>query len=307
MSKSAAAPHNDGVIPLTVQIIGILSSLQPAMKRVGEYIIEHPQMVAGMTISELASKCQTSETTVVRFCREIGVAGYAQLRVALATEAGSRGMRSEPNEASGDISEGDDLASVIEKIAYSDARSVIDTAQSLSIKELAAVVELINKCERVDIYGVGASSIVALDLQQKLHRIGLISFAISDTHQALASAALLTERSVAIGISHSGDTIETNDMLARAAANGAKIVAITNNARSPIAEMADHVLTTAARESAFRSGATGSRLAQLTVVDCLFVAVAQSNYSSSIDALEITRSAVSSRHTTKSRASRQDK
>lgn len=307
MNKNAATPQVEAAIPLTVQIIGILSSLQPAMRRVGQYIIEHPQAVSGMTISELATHCATSETTVVRFCREIGVAGYAQLRVALATEAGSRSKISDQYESAGDISEGDDLASVVEKIAYSDARSVIDTAQSLSVKELAAVVELINNCERVDIYGVGASSIVALDLQQKLHRIGLVSFAISDTHQALASAALLSERSVAIGISHSGDTIETNEMVARAAQNGAKIVAITNNARSPLADLADHVLTTAARESAFRSGATGSRLAQLTVVDCLFVAVAQSNYTSSIDALEITRSAVSSRHAAKTRTSRQDK
>ncbi|WP_019148864.1 MurR/RpiR family transcriptional regulator [Timonella senegalensis] len=304
MTKRVGLPLPEVQAPITVQIRGILGHLQPAMRRVGEFIVENSERVASMTISDLANQCHTSETTVVRFCRELGVRGYAQLRVALATEVGSRSLEDAKAEASGDISDGDDLASVVEKIAYTDARSVIDTAQALSIPELAAVVERILVADRIDIYGVGASGIVGLDLQQKLHRIGLISFALSDIHQALASASLLTEKSVVIGISHSGTTTDTIEMLARARENGATVVAITNSPRSPLAEIADHVLTTAARETPFRAGATGSRLAQLTVVDCLFVGVAQSNYSQSIEALETTRNAVRSRHITKQKSPR---
>jgi DNA-binding MurR/RpiR family transcriptional regulator len=69
-------------------------------------------------------------------------------------------------------------------------------------------------------------------------------------------------------------------------------VAITNFPRSAIARVADHVLTTAARETTFRSGATASRLAQLTVVDCVFVGVAQQTFESSQQALQATHDAV---------------
>jgi len=49
---------------------------------------------------------------------------------------------------------------------------------------------------------------------------------------------------------------------------------VTNFPWSPITEVADFVLITVARETAFRSGAMTSRIAQLTVVDCLFVTLA---------------------------------
>jgi DNA-binding MurR/RpiR family transcriptional regulator len=68
-------------------------------------------------------------------------------------------------------------------------------------------------------------------------------------------------------------------------------VAITNFPWSPITETADLVLLTAARETAFRSGAMTSRIAQLTVIDCLFVMLAQRDIPGTIDALERTYAA----------------
>ena len=67
----------------------------------------------------------------------------------------------------------------------------------------------------IDVYGVGASAFVAMDFQQKLHRIGQVAFAWSDTHIALTSAALLQPGDVAIGISHTGVTTDTIDALDR--------------------------------------------------------------------------------------------
>ena len=122
-------------------------------------------------------------------------------------------------------------------------------------------------------------------------------FAQDDEAKALGLFQILREDGsaepgdVAIGISHSGTTIDTVQALTEAGRQGARTVAITNFPRSPIG-FADHVLTTAARESTFRSGATASRLAQLTVVDCLFVGLAQIRYTDSKSALETTYEAV---------------
>lgn len=271
-----------------------LADLQPAMRRVGDYVLADPAHAATLTITDLAAACDTSEATVVRFCRRLGLRGYPQLRMALATELGSREHSDTPS-PTGDIAPGDDLASVIEKIAFADARAVEDTARSLSVAELEAVVDTMVTANRVDLYGVGASGFVAADLQQKLHRIGRTAFAFPDAHMALVSAALVGPGDVAIAISHTGTTIDTLDALRIASDHGATTVAITNNPRSPLARAADHVLRTAARETTFRSGATASRLAQLTVVDCVFVAVAQRTYDRSQAALEATLAAVADR------------
>jgi D-arabinose 5-phosphate isomerase GutQ len=155
---------------------------------------------------------------------------------------------------------------------------------------------------RVDVFGVGASAVVALDLQQKLHRIGLIAYQWSDTHAALTAAALLDERDVAIGISHTGATRDTVEVLDEAASRGALTIGVTSVPRSPLAEVADLLLVTSARETTFRSGATASRIAALSVVDVLFVAVAQSRFDGAVAALDATRQAVAIRRFPQSRS-----
>ena len=279
--------------PLTVRLRGLLPQLQPSTRRVAELVLHDPERAAGLTITQLAEEGRTSQSTIVRLCQEAGLDGYRQFRMELVAELG----RSEggPTAVAGDIAEGDDLASVVAKIAFADARAVEDTARALSVPALEAVAEAVVRAGRTDVYGVGASGIVAADLQQKLHRIGQVAFSFTDAHLALTSAALLGPGDVAIGVSHSGMTIDTVDALSIARRNGATTVAITNAPRSRIAAEADHVLLTAARETTFRSGATASRLAQLTVVDCVFVAVAQRTYDASRHALEVTREAVRDR------------
>ncbi|HEX6149177.1 MurR/RpiR family transcriptional regulator [Nocardioides sp.] len=280
----------------TVRIRSLVPTLAPAERRVALRVCDDPGAVAASTISDLATACETSVTTVTRFSRAVGFTGYQALRLALATELGREDGRNgrDGRIVGSDIGPGDDLEQVVEKVAFADARAVEETAEQLDVDELRRVVEVIAAAQRVDIYGVGASAFVALDLQQKLHRIGRVAFAWADPHVAMTSAALLGPGDVAIGLSHSGVTRDTVDALELARGNGVTTIAITNFPRSSIAAVADHVLTTAARETTFRSGATASRLAQLTVVDCVFVGVAQQTFESSQQALQATHDAVES-------------
>ena len=279
--------------PLLVRLRALRPSLSPAEDRVAEQVLADPRGAAAMTISELATAATTSETTVLRFSKRLGLTGYPRLRLALAEEsARPRALAASQT----DISAADSIDDVIRKIALADASAVEETAEQLDRDTLAQTAKIIARAVRVDIYGSGASAVVAADLQQKLHRIGCLAFAWSDPHIALTSAALLGSRDIAIGISHSGATRETIESITRAKANGASTVAITNFPLSPLAKTADLVLTTAARETALRSGATASRIAALTVVDCLYIAVAQRNLRNTRKAVKSTHDAVSSHH-----------
>ncbi|MFF1835960.1 MurR/RpiR family transcriptional regulator [Streptomyces sp. NPDC058231] len=276
-----------------VQIRALLPSLPPSERRVAEAAVADPVGVAGMTISELAAECSTSETTVVRFCRAVGLKGYPDLRIKLASAAGSEENGGPAwSSAGSEIGPGDSLADVVGKLGFADARAVEDTIAQLDLDTLQRVIDEVVGASAVDLYGVGASALIALDFQQKLHRIGRRVTAWPDPDGALTSAALLGRGDLAIGISHTGATTDTVAALGEAWDNGATTVAITNFPRSPIAGVADHVLTTAVRETTFRSGAMSSRIAALTLVDCLFVGVAQRNHSRTTRALERTYTAV---------------
>ncbi|NED93913.1 MurR/RpiR family transcriptional regulator [Phytoactinopolyspora alkaliphila] len=285
-----------------IRIRGLLPSLHPAERRVAEAVLADPGGVATTSITALARAGDTSEATVVRFCRTAGFSGYPELRLALAVEAGR-------NEASGerlvgtDVERSDTLEQIIGKIVTADERAIRDTAESLDRAALAEVVEAVGSARRIDLFGVGTSGLVIADLGLKLRRIGRMAFAWSDVREALSAAALMSEQDVAIGVSYTGATSDTVDALAEAKRQGATTVAITNFVRSPITREADHVLTTASSETTFRVGATASHHAQLTVVDILFVAVAQRSYDDTLRALEATFDAVGRRGYGDSRSS----
>jgi DNA-binding MurR/RpiR family transcriptional regulator len=275
-----------------VQIRSLLPGLARAEQRVARAVLSDPAAIARQSITEVAESASTSETTVTRFCKAIGVGGYPDLRIALAADA-ARTSQADERALGSDIGPDDDIAAVVAKVAYADAKAVEETAGQLDRAALQQLVEAVSAARRVDVYGVGASAFVALDLQQKLHRIGLTCFAWSDTHAALTSAALLREGDVAIGVSHTGTTREIVEVLRQAQGRGATTAALTNFARSPVTEIAEHVLTTAVRETAYRSGAMSSRIGQLTAIDCLFVGVAQRHLDRARDALDATSRAVS--------------
>ncbi|MCI0690318.1 MAG: MurR/RpiR family transcriptional regulator [Sporichthyaceae bacterium] len=290
-TTARATPLSSGIL---VRLRGAIPSLRPAEQRVAQAVLADPQGVAERPISELARLCNTSETTVLRFCRAIGLRGYPELRIALAREATLEATKAGGSRPlGGDISADDPLTEVVAKIGFSDSRAVAETTENLDLGALEQAIDAIVRAHRVDVYGAGASGVVAADLHQKLHRIGLLAFTWPDSHGALTSAALLRKRDVAIGISHTGSTVEVLEALRVADEHGATTIAITNFDPSPITELADIVLRTAARETTFRSGAMGSRIAQLTVIDCLFVGVAQRTYDETLAAMQDTFAAVS--------------
>ncbi len=273
----------------------LLPTLRPAEQRVARLVLVDPDRVRDMTITELAKACDTSQATVARFCVAAGFSGYPDFRLAIASAVSREHFeRDRFSIADGEIGPEDGADEVVSKIAYQEARAIEQTAKEIDLAALDAVVDAVVAADRIDIYGVGSSGLTGLDLQQKLHRIGLVSYCWIDAHLALTSAALLGPTSVAIGISHSGLTVETNHALEVARDAGARTVAVTNFPESPLASRAALVLSTAARETRYRSGAMSSRIAQLALVDFLFVRIAQRLYDSMGESLRRTYDAVQS-------------
>ncbi|WP_149084725.1 MULTISPECIES: MurR/RpiR family transcriptional regulator [Microbacterium] len=268
------------------------ATLPPSLARVATTVRENPSLVVDSTISELATECHTSVASVVRFCRAIGFSGYAPLRMALATELGKEAAQFSARGAFGsEISDEDTLEEAVSKLAGLELLAIEETVGNLDFAVLSATVAAIDRADRILLYGIGASQFVAEDLAHKLLRVGRNAHVLADPHEAIAAAVLPVGTTVAIGFSHAGSTIETVRFLEAAGATGATTVAVTSAKDSPLAQVADHALFTEVRESAFRAGAMVSRIAQLALVDCLFIGVAKQRYAETVDALQRTRQA----------------
>lgn len=283
-------------LPVLIRMRAIHPELRPSEQRIARLFLETPGETAALGVAELAARGNTSTTTVIRFCKRMGYRRLKDLTIDILNEVARESYETASlPEVSGDIDRDDSLEHVVAKVSLAETLSIADTAKAMPIAELARAAEAVGAARRVDIFGVGASSFVGLDLQQKLTRIGRVALNWPDPHAAWTAAATLTPGAVAIAVSHSGDTVDTVDFLAIARDAGATTIAVTNHAGSRLAQPAQIVLTTAARETSFRSGALGSRIAQLMVIDCLFIAVAQASYDESMAALRSTYAAVHSR------------
>ncbi|WP_435594951.1 MurR/RpiR family transcriptional regulator [Tsukamurella tyrosinosolvens] len=284
----------DGTID---RIRSVVPTLRPAEAKIAATVIADPARAVAATITELAEAAGASQASVVRFARALGFGGYPDLRIALAQELSRRQVELERSDiAEGAINDEDDLAGVVAKIAFHEARSLEQTARLIDHDALETVAQAIAEHGRCHAFGVGASGLAALDLSQKLQRIGLSCQYSPDTHMQLVHAALATPDSVAVAVSFSGTTVEVHRALTLARQRGALGVAVTNAPESPLGRAADRILLTVAQESPLRAAALASRLTQLAVVDFLFIRIAQLRYGDLESALAITREAVLPQH-----------
>ena len=210
-----SSPAGAASASLLIRLRGIKPSLSPAEDRVADIVLADARRAAALTISELATAARTSETTVLRFCRRLGLPGYPQLRLALAEESAAP-ARDEPRTAP--------TSARATPSTTSSPRSPSPTRSA--VEETAAAARPRHPRRRRGGHRRGrvASTSTAsararssaTDLQQKLHRIGIVAFAWNDPHIALTSATLLGRGDIAVGISHSGTTTETIEALAAA-------------------------------------------------------------------------------------------
>lgn len=256
-------------------------------KKIGKFILDNPNEVLNYSIKKLAEKCDISEPTIIRFCRTLNLQGYKELKLAISADISLD--RQNKRLIDDNFRADDSVEEILDKISFGSIKAIEDTRKIINEEALGDAIELINKAKCIYLFGVGASSVVCLDAQYKFARINIPTTFHIDVHMQLTSCVHMTKDDVAIAISNSGKTKDVVDALTIAKEKGTKTIAITQYGQSPILEVADIKLFTAHVENNFRSGAMTSRIAQLSIVDSLFIGVACKRYDKVTEQLRITR------------------
>ena len=266
-----------------------MDSLRPAERRVAALVVSEPGTVVHLPIAELASLADVSEGTVIRFCTALGCRGYQALKLALAADLAQPTLVLQEDIVAADAA---NPAIVAHKVFASDILALQDTLKLLDPAAIMRAVKAIESCSEVVFFGIGSSHAVASDAAGRFLRIGLRAYAETDAHLQVVTASLLPSTAVAIGISHSGVSREPVECLALARRRRATTVAVTARHPSPLTAHADIVLLTMSTETRYREEALASRIAQLSLLDSLYVAVAIRRPEASLDALRETSEAL---------------
>ncbi|MFQ6067797.1 MAG: MurR/RpiR family transcriptional regulator, partial [bacterium] len=266
-SKATGLQGKEGT--LLARIRSIYPSLFSAEKRVADLILKQPQKVVYLPIGEVARRSGVAKSTVVRFCRSIGHNGYGELKISLAQD-----LVPDVKYIHRDIKSKDDSAAITEKVFHANIEGLADSLKILDRKEMAKAIEALVNAKKVLFCGVGTSAPVAEEAYHRFLYLGIPCVFSGDPHLQIGLALSLTKQDVAVGVSHSGSTEDTLKPLKLAKENGATVICITNYINSPIAKLADIKLITSFREIIFRIAAMAARVAQLTIIEALYVNVA---------------------------------
>src|SRR5690606_36180474 len=225
---------------LLTRLRASLDDLSPVQRRVAQYVLEHPDATIYHSVTELSEATSSSEGSIIRFCQDLGFSGFQEFKLTLAVELDppSRTQRtlggSGAASRSGPAGTGADGATsaddgpaenLMARLATNASAALLDTANLFELEAFQTVARRLAAAEHVDIYGVGASGVVAQYFAYKLLRLGVKAHAFTDMHLGSMSAANLGARAVALGVSSSGSTLDTLQALRTAKEAGAFTVA----------------------------------------------------------------------------------
>jgi RpiR family carbohydrate utilization transcriptional regulator len=267
-------------------ITNALPDLTPSEQRVGRWILQHPKDAANITLARLAAECETSEPTIVRFCRHVGLSGFRELAIRL-TEA----LSSPSTDVHRNVSADDSIADAVIKVMDTSIQSLVEMRAQLSSMPVNEAVGAMQDARQIVFAGLGASGQVARDACHKFFRLGIPCTALHDTTVILQYAAIADSRDVLVLLSHSGRWQEFGRAAKTARERGATVIAVTSP-DSVFAGEASLLFPCRVVEDTNIFTPMSSRLAQLALLDAIQVALALAQGQVAGDNLRLSKDAL---------------
>ncbi|MBY7144489.1 MurR/RpiR family transcriptional regulator [Virgibacillus sp. NKC19-3] len=255
---------NDNSINLTMLMEQKKNQFTKSELKLYRYITENFEETLYESLTGIANACHVGDATVLRFCRKLGYKGYQDFKLSLARELSTH-QKEDHNET------------YTRKVRNNMTQAIEDTYTLIDNDQLQQAIDKIHHTQTVVVYGVSSSGIAGLDMQNRLMRIGRNIEIITDSHNQMIRSNSADQETVIIAISLTGSTKDIVDAVENGKKNGATIIAITNYTESPLADFANIILLTSAKENPLDSGSLVSKISQLFVIDLLCTGITMKN------------------------------
>jgi RpiR family transcriptional regulator, repressor of rpiB and als operon len=247
-----------------------LPSLTPLEGKVATDILARKDINEATPLRTVAEGSGVSEAMVVKVAKKLGFSGFRDFRQGLVDY-----YNSDTAALHSEIGAQDTAGQIVQKVFRTAMQALEETFAILDLEAFERAADFLHRARQRDFYGLGGSAQIARDVSHKFLRIGIRTSVFDDAHMMVMSAVLLGHDDVAIAFSHSGSTTAVIEAVELARRNGARTIAVTNYADSPLAKIVDVVLCSTAQNNPLLGENATARIAQLNLLDALFVAVAQ--------------------------------
>lgn len=257
-------------------------------RRIADFILDNPEFVVKNSISDLAAATDIkSEASIVRFYRTLGYEGFKDFKIQIAQDlAGPVFYRSGE-----DIKLSDDVADIKRKVFG----GVVSYATEYMQRDDSALFEqasqMIIDAKRILIMGCGAAAAIGMYAHFRFLELGLTAMFCADHHMNVPFLAQPQEGDLVICISKSGETQDIIRPLEDMPLGTAKVLAITSDEHSRLAQLSDLVIPTYVDEVNLVTDSLNTRAVQMLIIDSLFSIVSIRGGKATHDRLLKTRKA----------------
>ena len=263
-----------------VKLQAVYDTLKTAEKKAADLLLDKPEFFRDATIVEAAGEAGCSEATLVRLAKKLGYGGYPELKSCL---CGDR--KDDPSALYAEISGNDGYGTVAQKVFRASIQALKDTLDAIDGNEYKKAVEAVANAKKIVLCGAGDAANVALSGFQKFFRAGVDVHSSPDPDIQLISVSRLSKGDVIIAISHSGKTKSIVDLVKYSKVTEATVICITNYPLSPLAKNSDIVLLTAAFAEHVKGEVMSKRVAELCLLESIFINVLLKNKESFVESL----------------------
>jgi len=257
-------------------------------REIADYILTNTAEAVNPSIDQLAETIGISQSTLVRFVRKLGFKGYQRFRIALATETLQANSRMYETPV-------DDSHDIIDLVCTNVQNTLNLTRELVDLHTIQEATRMVTQAKRIFLFGLGGSQIIAQDAFHKFVRIGLDCSVTADYHLQLMLASQTDASCIGIIISHTGSTMDTIAIAEELKERDCPFIVITTSVTSSLARMATLSIGVAGSKTSTISEAFSSRIAQMVVIDILYVTLLESLGNPAVEHLESMRRTIAKR------------
>ncbi|CAG9413010.1 putative HTH-type transcriptional regulator YbbH [Providencia alcalifaciens] len=251
---------------LTVKLESLLTRGKGTEQRIAQFLLEYRDSLVAMNAAELAQAAGVSSASVIRFARQMGYRGYPEFKVDYLSDEKQHKAES----LYGNLSRNDDTAQIIAKSGQLFISAIEKSLELLEPAAVDAVAQKLVEANRIVLFGIGSSAIVANDIFHKFIRVNKSALFSPDLHVQLSYSANLGDGDLAIAVTARGNTPEVNRMLKSAHDNGCTTIALTRFGQDDAARLADLILPYYYDEQHSQLGVITPQVLQMVIFDTLF-------------------------------------
>lgn len=253
-----------------INLLQQLSKKDSSYSTIAIYLLDHLELVPSMNIHELAKSCYTSAPTIVRMCQKMGFSGFAQFKLSFQNYLVQEEYQVKADYNVAYVYENKQISEITNIVTNLSVNAMVESTHYLYEDLVMKIVDLLYQAERIDFYGAGLSNVIAKDFQYRFLRSGKNCTAFSENDTMYSQAQWANKKTVAIGISYSGENENIYKIMTAAQSHGATTISFTSDKENRLSTLCEYNLYVHSIEKPDGYIAASSRISMLHIMDIIF-------------------------------------